>query len=109
MKLQELCEGATYMKEMSDDQRAKYDELIDEYKEMSMKERRETYKPFGKLGKLTKPEQVLRHKVFGTNRHDMSFDAEFAAGRRGSLVTEYKCIECGKVIRQNQKGNRVNY
>jgi hypothetical protein len=109
MKLQELLETAAYMKEMDEKQRAEYDELMDEYKEMSMRERRETYKPFGKLGKLTKPEQVLRHKIFGTKKHHMVFDAEFRAGRRGSLVTEYKCIECGKVIRQNQKGNRVDY
>jgi hypothetical protein len=109
MKLKELFEGAVYMKEMDEKQRAEYDELMDAYKQMSMKERRETYKPFGKLGKLTKPEQVLRHKVFGTTRHNNSFDAEFAAGRRGTVVTEFKCSECGKVIRVDRKGNRVNY
>ena len=63
---------------------------------------REKYKPFGKLGKLTKPEQVMQHQLANAPKHDWLFHQQYAGG------SEVQCRICGRVQRLNNKGRPVN-
>jgi len=65
-------------------------------------EAREKYKPFGKLGKLTKPEQVMQHQLAGISKHEWLFHQQYAGG------SEIQCRICGRIQRLNKKGRPIN-
>jgi hypothetical protein len=98
VKLQDLFE-TFYMTKMTPEQQKKYDAEIERWREMSHRERKEEYKPFGKLGKLAKPEHVIRHRVFGTNKHEWAFAAQYP----GKI--EQRCRQCGASRQVSEKGN----
>jgi hypothetical protein len=66
------------------------------------REAREKYKPFGKLGKLTKPEQVMQHQLAGIPKHDWAFHAQHASG------SEMQCRICGRIQKMSAKGRPIN-
>jgi len=87
---------------------ADYAEAEEELKAMGgaslhpSKEAREKYKPFGKLGKLTKPEQVMQHRLANAPKHDWLFHQSYAGG------SEVQCRICGRIQKLNDKGRPVN-
>ena len=102
MKLEELTE-TVYVDDLTPQQKLEYDSKVHEFRTMSRSELRKKYKPFGKLGSLTKPEQVLRHQVTKTNKHDWGFDAQVTRD-----VARQKCRICGMTRDVDQKG-RTKY
>lgn len=97
MKVSDILEGGSYPEEWNAEQQAKLDAEMKKYKEMSSNERKTAYKPYGKLGKHTKPEQVLKHKAFGDPKHRWSFDSQYTG------YSEEKCRICSRTryIRAN--------
>lgn len=92
MKVSEiLTEGGVVRKKL--DQTLLQPEL-DKMMSMTPREQREAYKPFGKLGKLTTPEQVIQHRVDGSNKHDWGFDYQVAE------FTQFMCSVCGKTAKK---------
>jgi len=88
MKLNELItEAGVYMKELD---KEKFEAEQKKYRAMSRAERKEEYKPFGKLGKKSSPWHVLHHKVDGSKKHDWGFDAQYPG------YTQEKCSICGR-------------
>ena len=65
------------------------------------KETREKYKPFGKLGKLTKPEQVMQHQLAGIPKHDWAFNAQYSG------YSEMQCRICGRTQKVDPKGRPI--
>lgn len=102
MKLQNLFE-TFYLKKMTPEQREEFDAEMERWREMSHRERKEEYKPFGKLGKHAKPEHVIRHRVFGTNKHHWGFSAQYPGKH------EEKCYECGVARQIRDKSGTVIY
>jgi len=97
MKISEITEGAVYRKQLN---HADLEAKLAQYNNMTPREQRENYKPFGRLGKLTSPEQVLYHTVDGSREHDWSFDLEVAE------FTQFMCTVCGKVNKVRRKQRR---
>jgi len=62
---------------------------------------REKYKPFGKLGTTTKPEQVMQHQLAGINKHDWAFSAQYSG------YSEQECRICGKRRKVSAKGHDI--
>jgi len=97
VKITEITEGAVYRKKLDPEL---VQAELDKLEQMMPRERREVYKPFGSLGKLTSPEQVLYHKIDGSKKHDWGFDYEVAE------FTQFMCTICGKTNRIRRKQRR---
>jgi len=94
MRASEFSEGAVYRKKLDPELvQAEFAKL----EKMMPREQREAYKPFGSLGKLTSPEQVVYHKIDGSKKHDWQFDYQVAE------FTQFMCAVCGKTNRVRQK------
>jgi len=100
MKLKDLFE-TFYMTKMTPEQQKNFDDEMERYKEMSPSERRAEYRPFGKLGSRAKPEHIIAHRAYGTNKHDWGFSANLPGGHRE------QCHECGAARTISHKGNVI--
>lgn len=96
MKLTDLFE-TFYMKEMNGVQKKALEMDLARLKDMSFTERRTEFKTFGKLGRVS-ADQIIHHRVFGTNKHDWGFSAQYPG------KSEQKCYECGKTRMVSDKG-----
>jgi len=96
MKLKELIiESGVYMKELD---KEKEEAALEKFRSFSPQEQRKEYKPFGRLGKLTTPQQVMMHQVDGSKQHDWGFDAQYPG------YTQEKCRICGRTQYRYKNG-----